>query len=532
MQEAQPAQKVQANKIKASTIFFVVATFLLASILISFGRLGWPGLHWDAALYGTPVINVANGKGWTFGSYTRLIAEKDTLTYNFHGLLHALFYGSLLKAGTWGQYLRLQGLVNAFTFALYSSIYAVHICRLESRSLKPFFLSILLGSVPALICIGLQGRPEQLAPLILTIPLLADLVSGRTKVMLLALGTCLGLLVILSPLVGIVFFVYLVGRFFVRNVGNISGWFRDLGVSALLGSVVASAIISLFTPFQPWHWAAEIASSGDSSPLRFEGILMMFSQKWGGSFTAPLWNLACIAFIAAALLSIWRVRQHRLLAMLPIVASAIYINQKAVDYTYLPFLPFAIALCLASPGSAWKPEWRDPKLPSTFQLGLWVLGSLYMFVILAYFAISFLAPFEQLSLEQARANFRASVAGSELAEKNIAIGYPPQAPSLVVLGDAGLDLISLYSSTSLPSGDIWIDRFEKKSGRTVKYFLLPQKYTLRAPAPPNELYVGRSRYVLLKNNWVGHPAERVDKIMRPLTLSDRYNYAIYQRSAT
>ncbi len=100
-----------------AAFFFVSTTLLLATSLVHFGRLGWPGLHWDGSLFATPVINVAPGKGWLFGSHSPGVIGIPDLVYDFHGLLHVIVYGVLLKAGTWSRYLFYQGLVNALTFA-------------------------------------------------------------------------------------------------------------------------------------------------------------------------------------------------------------------------------------------------------------------------------------------------------------------------------------------------------------------------------------------------------------------------------
>ena len=105
----------------------VWAAFLsVACIFIWLGFIEWPGLHPDANLYATPIINVASGKGWVFGAYSPLLVIRDSTEYAFHGILHVLVYGVVLNAGTWDEYSAWCGLVNALVW------YA----RLHYRALK------------------------------------------------------------------------------------------------------------------------------------------------------------------------------------------------------------------------------------------------------------------------------------------------------------------------------------------------------------------------------------------------------------
>lgn len=78
-------------------ILFILFVSMVSGAFIYLGSIGWPGLHWDSALYGTPVINVANGKGWKFGSHGLAILNDPNRSFNFHGILHVFVYGVIFN---------------------------------------------------------------------------------------------------------------------------------------------------------------------------------------------------------------------------------------------------------------------------------------------------------------------------------------------------------------------------------------------------------------------------------------------------
>lgn len=48
----------------------VASGILLVAGIMAFMSLSeWPGLHVDAALFTAPVLNLANGEGWSFHGY-------------------------------------------------------------------------------------------------------------------------------------------------------------------------------------------------------------------------------------------------------------------------------------------------------------------------------------------------------------------------------------------------------------------------------------------------------------------------------
>jgi len=515
-------------------LLFACLTLLLAAILVYFGGIGWPGLHWDASLFATPVINVATGKGWVFGSHTPAIVGLPDLAYDFHGLLHVIVYGVLLKAGTWSQFMFLQGMINALTFLIYTAIYAVLLCRCERPGLKPLATSVVLGSIPAVICLGLQGRPEQLAPLILAIPLVTFLFFSGKFTRLASLGLCLGLLATLSPLAGIIFYTFCIGYCYVWNQAKFWPFIHDLAICGLLGAVVCLALVSTATPFSLAEWIANVRSGNGGSGPSFEGILLRpVARKWGETFAAPAWSLAVLLLTAIGFLRVWRIRGFRFLVMLMLVPSALYINAKACDYTYMSFLPFSIALCLESSSSPWKAETNSHRKVGTFQLVLVGFGLLYFYVLANFFLIIITAPWSQLSMRAAIDSFQSTPAWRDLQREPIAIGFPEtQSPSLVFLGNADKKFVSFSPELMEGSSRMSLAGYERALGLRVRYYVLPQQYSLQSPYPPNEIAVGGKRFALQQSTWTGARTQLADKLSWPQSHGKRYSYAIYKREGS
>jgi hypothetical protein len=83
---------------ESGTVLTALPLLIIASIFVWLGYLEWPGMHWDANFFAPPVVNVANGRGWHFGGYAPFYFLKLGDAYTFHGFLHIILYGVILKA--------------------------------------------------------------------------------------------------------------------------------------------------------------------------------------------------------------------------------------------------------------------------------------------------------------------------------------------------------------------------------------------------------------------------------------------------
>jgi hypothetical protein len=507
---------------------FAICVFGLASIFVYLGLIGWPGLHWDAALYGTPVINVARGKGWLFGSYGYWITQRDSLSFHFHGILHVFVYGVLFKSDTWVRYLFAQGAINAASFTSYTLIYAFLLAKLYGSRIQIFLTALLLGSITGVLCLGLQGRPEQLAPLALCIPLTAFLFMSRGTSQAIALGASMGVLTILSPLVGLFFAVLLLFYWFATCEGGISAYIRvaSLGVgTALFGS---SLLLWSLTPFSPLTWYSN-AFGMNKVAYNFQGLLLMFRDFiWGRTLIAPGWSLLTILLLVVGTVWLWRCKRS-LASMLLVAIAFAFFNEKMADYSYVSFIPFAIALCLAKGDAVLHagPSGRSLKLIKGAVL---FAASAYMFVLIAYLAVAVTVPRTELSIGDAQLRFNNSAAGRDFKSGSSAVGFPNiGSPSMVILGDGSMNFASFNLNTQPSPSDISLAQYEEKTGNKVNWMIYPQVVHKYHEKPPSEIFVGTSKYRLTNNYWV-RPSP-IDNRVIPSHLSNRYNFAIYRRQS-
>jgi hypothetical protein len=173
-----------------------------------------------------------------------------------------------------------------------------------------------------------------------------------------------------------------------------------------------------------------------------------------------------------------------------------------------------------------KSNGRLPTLLLCSGLGLSII---YITLILCYFIASLVIPSEQFSLAEARKRFDESHAGKALVKGLGSVGFPAMStPSMVVLGDAGSAFVSFNPSLSPSVDDKSLEEYESKTSRSVKYLIYPQTETLLNPSPPTTLYIGNARFTIDQSFWVSPSI--ADKVLRPASLTNRYNFAIYKRS--
>lgn len=104
-------------------IYQFVGCLLVAAgivLFLLFGLFKWPGLHWDSSLYTTPILNLATGNGWRFGSFTLQLVERPSDEYSIHGVLYPIVFGILLKTSTYERLFVSSGIINALTFVIYT----------------------------------------------------------------------------------------------------------------------------------------------------------------------------------------------------------------------------------------------------------------------------------------------------------------------------------------------------------------------------------------------------------------------------
>jgi hypothetical protein len=316
---------------------------------------------------------------------------------------------------------------------------------------------------------------------------------------------------------------------FVLHKGAFKKIIPDLCLCIAMGAVLIFCVITGFTDFSPAEWAHTLASAKDTT-VSFNGIffLNIFKYFWGFTLAAPAGNIALLGTATLALLAIWRTPSNRFLILFILTPAVLLINQKASDYSYLPFLPFAIAVYLQNANTTNLNDKRG--ILGKARMMPLLLGGLYLIVLLTHFIVAISSPTGQVSLHEVINRFNSSAQGQDLKSGSVAIGYSSlQSPSLVVLGDAGTRVVSLEPSLTKPSRDNSIDDYEKMTGRKVKYFLYSQSYFDRHSAPPSSLFAGKHQFDLSEAGWAISPLDPLNRALSRMAYTPRYNYSVYKR---
>lgn len=506
-------------------VFFGLIAFACSFFFIYLGSVGWPGLHWDAALYGTPVINAASGKGWIFGSYGPQLTLKPTNAYDFHGILHVFIYGILFRSDTWSRYILSQSIVNSITYFVYAIAYAYLFVRAYGVKLYCFIAALLLSSVAGVICIGLQGRPEQLAPLVLALPLASYLFVPRRLFLVIALGISLGVLIVLSPLLGVFFSVFTLFYLFGSNTGRFPAFLRSAIACLATGFLVSVVLLWILSPVSPLEWYLNVFGYSQGA-VNFEGLLLRLrGYKFGFTFIAPLWNILVLFFVVLGGIWLWRSKRS-ILSMLLFALSVAFFNEKMCDYSYSSFVPFALSLFLLESSSASPLRSKGSSLRLAYAT-LLLVAVAYVFILASYVGVAMSVPRAELSVTDAQRRFNVSPAGQDLLSGSSAVGFPAHTtPSMVILGDASAKFVS-FNPTLHPSSDKALAEYEAKTGLKVDWMVYPQIVTKINIEPPESIYVGPDKFTLFDSNWVS--PRSADLRLKPMVLTNRNNFAIYRR---
>jgi hypothetical protein len=466
-----------------------VAMLSILSVLLWFGLYQWPGFHWDGAFFLTPILHAARGQGWTFGGYTYFLLERPTILYNFHGFLTVILFGSILRAASWQTIYLWCGVLNAAIFLVYTFLYHRALARHGHQSL---ILASSFGLIPAVLGIGVQGRPEHLGMLLVPIPLLILELTRRPQwALLVAYGAC-GLLLITSPLPGLAGFV-IVAQVLLWRANHSGRWrslFAELPVFLLLSLSLAAIVTRIFAPFNFFSWFREVALEGGEAKY-FEGaVAMIYESRLGLTMIAPFWNLLIVCgFIGVVILMLER---RNRIGLVLLTCSALYFNRAMADYGYVSFVPLVILAGIEYPRLR-----RHGALASINDQ--WIFRSLclfamvYTFVFSQYFLQSIVLQRSGHSLATERARLEKNVGAGSSSSSRASIGFPGiRTPSMIVLGNGGIDYIDLdYPQISGSSVEA-LSRYERKFGRQLKYFVLPMMpFTSLKDVPASILLDGK-----------------------------------------
>lgn len=206
----------------------LMALLMLVSIGLYGGGLAtrtlWPGLHNDASLLSTVVINRANGLGNTFDSYTRYLRiGKGSKQFNFHGQLYYPILAATIDGKGYEQLLRVIHWSNLIAFILSLGLF-FQVARRRLRA--SVTIALLCGVSSAFSIVAalqyLQGRPDHGVVLTLLLFCLIDesVFKGRSGPLF--AGVVTGVVAAISPFPGYVTGVTMVLSALLR--GDRSSW--------------------------------------------------------------------------------------------------------------------------------------------------------------------------------------------------------------------------------------------------------------------------------------------------------------------
>jgi|GEM_PF-3942594 hypothetical protein len=513
----------------------IVIILFVISYLILFGRIEWPGLHVDAPMYSTASVNVARNFGWHYGGYTDRLLWKPAGLYDHHGVLQVILYGKLLKTVDWLRYNAANTLINVLTYLLYTFLLSRVFRRgLGSPSLP---LASCAALLPTLLQLGVQGRPEHLITPLIALPYLAYELSGSAKRAYLASIPIAALILLTSPMVGVMFIGLVVVLLLALHPLR-----KALFPIALLGggsTLLAAIILSLATPFNLLGWLKNMASASklwvETFPL--EGVLAAYkSDVLGGTFPSFAWNWSILFLVIVIVCSLFEHRRWLALALFAFLGY--YITDRASDYNYIAFLPLAwLAFCNLPLTHSLPPL---KYLSSRGHLSLIVMiTAIYLAWFGTYAIISTSIALSHTDASQARALLQREIGKDPQVNDDSAVAFKfMQTPSFVVLGEPfenkAAHFVDSAGTTKAVCNPGEMREFERVFNVKFRYYIHPLHVSFinqdksKSPPMPAQLCVGGERFQLS-----GGPFNKNDTPLArflPGRLKDYYSFALYRRA--
>jgi len=513
----------------------IAIVLVVVSCLIVFGYYEWPGLHVDAPMYSTAAINLARGFGWHYGGYTdRLLWKPDGL-YDHHGVLQALLYGFGLKTTNWWRYSAANTLVNIVTY-LVSTFLLSRILR-RGLAVPCLPLAAIAALVPTMLQLGVQGRPEHLLTPLMLIPCLVYELSGSAKRCFWATIPTTGLILLTSPVVGLMSMV-LIATVLLASLPLRKSLIK--GLLLLVGSLfVAATILQIATPFNLTQWARNMSQASKTWVLSFrlEGNLAAFkSNIFGGSFPSLFWNWTIFFIILVAIATL--IEKRRFLSLALLIGTGYYIADRASDYNYIAFIPLAWLVFCDFNISRRLAILRQISMKD-HRLIIVSVSLLYMAWFIVYALVA-----SEIALSGSHARHARSLLHEQIpksvakgAKQAVAYDYMHM-PSFVVLGtpfeEEGVEFVdsSAKESEQCTAGEM--AEFESKFKVKFAYYIHPQHANLvsiddkKVNPMPNKLCVGGKRFFL--KGGINNAADSGTLLSRvlPGRFKHFYSYALYK----
>lgn len=484
------------------------ATFIVAAIFLSFGILCYPGMHADGDMFLPATMNVGAGRGWIVEGYVPLLmGRQGSELYNNHGFLMPFLFGALLHASSMQRIYLLCGITNALAAGLYAWLAATNAGRLSGgRALFAWLLAITAG----VIGLALQGRPEQLALLIIPLPLIVSrlcesrvLFHGISIITIAALSA-------LSPLLGLYYWVGHSVALLRINSSGLRSYLRLQLLTILAAVATFSLAIAIFTPFNTLILIDQILNYSKSAYIQGYQIVSVGNLH----LQAPLWQLPLLAILAGGAFGLWR--RGQMLLMLILAAPLLLLARLSGSYLYLPFLTLSILLL----------DVYSTRLPANIKATTAALLlsflSLYLFIFARYGALEILYLSSPNRYEAVKANIEALQRNADREQR--AVGYSKaRFPSFVVFGDPGRELIAVRANAD----DYAREFYERSRKRLIGSIVFSQEGQM-APEPP--AFIDGNRFALVDNHWSSDKATFLGIKLGGYVPG--YSYAVYRRTGS
>jgi hypothetical protein len=458
-----------------------------------------------------------------------MVLNQDDI-YDFHGLLHVMLYGLILRSSTWSRLFIWLGVVNFLTFLNYCFLYRNALLR---SGIASSLLPILLALIPAVLVLGLQGRPEQLAPLLMSLPLLVRELGGTRGLCQSLLPITAALLFLLSPLIGVAYgLTSLVGIAVASRHGLRDGveWRGVIGglIAAALGAIF---LITLFTPYGPLEWLDNTYNMGGTTYGTSHYFIRLAVYGWGVAQVAPLWNSLTLVLLSIILTTL--VIRRRLFVLVIAALFLMRYGSAMNEYSYISFLPLSLLLVI---DRGWYQRFVLCRLvPHRAALvSLSIVASVYLLVFMGYATVAIQQASQGPSLSASRAKLQQVIGSPQQAgmwpDPKQAIAYNENSGhSFIPFGDAGAGFIAGNQATEKQNDpDDLLVRYQKIFERKISWYILPQRFPFLKRDLSPIVWVAGAPFKLTYDNWSDH-FSTLEKMVRPRNLPDGYRFALYRR---
>lgn len=478
-------------------------------LLVSTAFTLYPGLHHDSVLYATPIVNMAARGVWEIDSYIPSMISDSGKHFTRHGQLYQFLFGRVFHCASYERLLAATAVFNAVTF-LATLLLSRRMIATQSPRMS-LLLSSGIAAMTALFLLWVQGRPEHLIPLLMLAPFAAHEWPRTARYARHVGYAALGLVVVTSPLTGVLCCLGVVGWIALRYKER---FFAEMFACAGVSLATAFATLLITCPVPPWQWVKNTTQASQGTPSNLGAFFTHLTND------IPYWNLIILSSIL--LLAIALVRRRMIWVALLLGAVFVSLLWKFQVYVLAGFVPVIMLAMVARHG-------REA-------LGLPRLISQVPTLIVTLVSVTSLATFARMALLAtvfAREGVSFAKTSAEIQGLRYCLGPNERLgffwlarPSFVAFGGPGQGLLSVDSDVILQKPDLFLPDYETQHGCKVRYLLLPQHgYLIPVPPPPPLLAGGA--FKLVRNGWTTQPAK-----LAGMTISDSipgYQYALYER---